>query len=61
MNEAVSIIILNFNGRQYLDDCLSSVLKQSYSNFEIILFDNNSADDSISFVENNFTDSRRQQ
>jgi len=58
MNEAVSIIILNFNGRQYLDDCLSSVLKQSYSNFEIILFDNNSADDSISFVENNFTDSR---
>lgn len=58
MNEAVSIIILNYNGRQYLHDCLNSVLKQSYSNFELILFDNNSADDSISFVKNNFADSR---
>lgn len=58
MNEAVSIIILNYNGRQYLNDCLNSVLKQSYSNFELILFDNNSADDSISFVKTNFADSR---
>lgn len=58
MNEAVSIIILNYNGRQYLNDCLSSVLKQSYNNFEIILFDNNSADDSIGFIKSNFSDSR---
>ena len=58
MSEAVSIIILNYNGRQYLNDCLSSVLKQSYNNFEIILFDNNSADDSIGFIKSNFSDSR---
>lgn len=58
MNEAVSIIILNYNGRQFLNDCLGSVLKQSYSNFELILFDNNSADDSIGFVESNFIDNR---
>lgn len=58
MSEAVSIIILNYNGKQYLDDCLSSVLKQSYSNFEVIFFDNNSEDDSISYIKNNFADSR---
>ncbi|NOS83668.1 MAG: glycosyltransferase family 2 protein [Ignavibacteria bacterium] len=58
MNEAVSIIILNYNGRQYLNDCLGSVLKQSYNNFEVILFDNNSTDDSINYVKNNIADSR---
>jgi GT2 family glycosyltransferase len=58
MSEAVSIIILNYNGRQYLNDCLGSVLKQSHSNFEVILFDNNSSDESISYVKNNFADSR---
>lgn len=58
MSEAVSIIILNYNGRQYLNDCLSSVLKQSYNKFEVILFDNNSADDSIGFIKSNFADSR---
>lgn len=58
MNEPVSIIILNYNGKKYLKDCLSSVLRQSYSEFEIILFDNNSTDGSESFVRENFSDPR---
>ena len=58
MNKAVSIIILNYNGKQFLKDCLASVLGQSYSQFEIIFFDNNSTDSSIYYVKQNFTDQR---
>lgn len=58
MDEPVSIIILNFNGKQYLQNCISSVLNQSYQNFEIILFDNGSSDGSTEFVRTAFFDSR---
>ncbi|HRF64835.1 MAG TPA: glycosyltransferase family 2 protein [Ignavibacteria bacterium] len=58
MNEQVSIIILNFNGRQFLKDCISSVLNQEYSNFELVLFDNNSTDGSCEFVRETFADNR---
>jgi len=54
----VSIIILNYNGKHFLQKCLNSVLCQSYENFEIILVDNNSTDGSIEFVKSNFKDNR---
>jgi GT2 family glycosyltransferase len=46
-NPHVSIIILNWNGWQDTLECLESVLKLEYSNFNIILIDNDSQDDSI--------------
>lgn len=49
-----SVIVLNYNGKQHLQDCLSSVEKQTYKNFETILIDNASQDDSIHFVRKNF-------
>ncbi|RPI17930.1 MAG: glycosyltransferase family 2 protein [Ignavibacteriae bacterium] len=58
MSKSVSIIILNFNGKRFLKDCLTSVLSQSYDEFEIILFDNNSTDESIKYVTENFADTR---
>ncbi len=54
----ISIIILNYNGRKYLEDCLKSVLAQSLVDFEIVLVDNGSMDGSIEYVKNNFNDSR---
>lgn len=50
----VSIIVLNYNGKEYLSDCLNSILQQSYEDFEVILFDNSSSDNSVEFVQNNF-------
>ncbi|MFA5052313.1 MAG: glycosyltransferase family 2 protein [Patescibacteria group bacterium] len=51
-----SIIIVNWNGREHLDACLRSVFAQTYKDFEVIMVDNGSTDDSVSFVEKNFPD-----
>lgn len=54
----VSIIILNYNGRRHLGkvfpDCIRSALKTEYRNFEVILVDNASADDSVRFAKEEF-------
>lgn len=45
-NPLVSVIIINFNGLDYILDCIDSVFKSNYANFEVILIDNNSSDNS---------------
>ncbi len=50
----VSIIIPNWNGRRYLEKCFSSLKKLNYLNYEIILVDNASKDDSVEFTRKNY-------
>jgi len=50
----VSIIILNFNGLDYLLPCLSSVFKTEYPNFEVLVVDNGSSDRSIEETRKRF-------
>jgi hypothetical protein len=50
----VAIAILNWNGRKYLEQFLPSVLATAYENFEVIVADNGSADDSVFTVEKKF-------
>jgi GT2 family glycosyltransferase len=47
----VSIVILNWNGRAYLEKFLPSVLASSYIHKEVIVADNASTDDSVSFLQ----------
>lgn len=54
MLKKVSVILVNYNGMQHLDACVSSVLKQSYNNFEVIFVDNNSSDGSLDYARNKF-------
>ncbi len=51
---SVSIIVLNWNGKKYLETCLSSLIRQSCKSREIILVDNGSSDGSIEFVKKRF-------
>ncbi len=51
---SVAIVILNFNGRNYLEKFLPSVIASTYPGKRIIVADNASSDDSIAFIQNNF-------
>lgn len=50
----ISVIVLNWNGSQLLDQCLSSLMLQTYSPLEIIVVDNASTDHSIDFIKDKF-------
>ena len=50
----VSVIIVNYNGKPLLEQCLESLFKVNYDNFEVILVDNNSTDETVEFVTNNY-------
>jgi glycosyltransferase involved in cell wall biosynthesis len=46
----VSVIVNFYNGEKYIENCINSILKQDYDNFEIILWDNNSNDNSKDII-----------
>ena len=47
-------MILNYNGRNYIEKFLPSVIASTYPNKKIIVADNGSTDDSISYLAENF-------
>ncbi|MGD0342914.1 MAG: glycosyltransferase family 2 protein [Bacteroidales bacterium] len=50
----VSVIVLNYNGIKYATKCFTSLEKQTYPNYEVIMVDNASTDDSASYVRQHF-------
>ena len=46
-NKKVSIIVPVYNVELYIEDCLNSLLNQTYSNYEIILINDGSTYNSI--------------
>ncbi len=51
----IFIIILNYNGKDVIKNCLTSVFKNDYPNFEVVMVDNNSTDGSFEFAKANFS------
>ena len=50
-NPLVSVIMNCNNGEKYLDQSLKSLKNQTYENWELIFFDNNSTDTSLSILK----------
>jgi hypothetical protein len=50
----LTVIVVNWNGRQLLPECLSSLSNQSLKDVEVLLVDNGSTDDSVSLVRSQF-------
>jgi len=50
----VSILLVNWNGRHHLPDCLDSLAAQTFRDFEVVLVDNGSADGSVEFVRQGY-------
>ena len=53
-NELISIVIINFNGKKYIRNCLVSIKKNNYEKWEVIVVDNGSVDGSIEMLERDF-------
>ena len=53
-NPSVAIVILNWNGKDYLQKFLPYVINSSYPNKRIIVADNASTDDSVVFIKQNY-------
>ena len=47
----VSVLIANFNGAKFITKCLNSLNNQSYKNFETIIFDDYSTDNSVKVIK----------
>ncbi|GKQ43153.1 rhamnosyltransferase [Companilactobacillus sp. RD055328] len=56
MSPKVSIILLNYNNAEDTINCLVELRKITYDNYQIIIVDNNSTDNSLSKIESNVID-----
>jgi GT2 family glycosyltransferase len=50
----ISVVVLNWNGREYLRACLKSLMGQRGADFEVIVVDNGSSDASVEMVQSEF-------
>jgi len=54
----ISIIIPNWNGARFLPTCLDSLRRQTYPDFEVIVVDNASTDNSVELIEREYPEVR---
>ena len=54
MAEQVRIIVVNWNGKPFLEECLQGLRRQLYRSFSVVLVDNGSTDGSLMLVRNRF-------
>ncbi|NUM53176.1 MAG: glycosyltransferase family 2 protein [Candidatus Hydrogenedentes bacterium] len=50
----VHVLVINWNGREHLEACFESLIKQTYENLRIVLLDNASTDGSVEYVQERF-------
>ena len=51
---SLAVLIVNWNGRELLGDCIGSLLTEGYDPLRIVVVDNASSDDSVDFLRQTF-------
>src|SRR5262245_45790506 len=54
----ISVLIVNYNGRPHMRDCLDSLRTQDFRDFEIVVVDNASSDGSIEYLREAYPEAR---
>jgi len=56
MNKAplVDVVILNYNGKEFLDECIGSLMQGTYNNAKVFLLDNASTNDDVAYVKEQY-------
>ena len=54
MKKNVSLLIVSYNVCQYIAHAIDSILKSDLDNFEIIIIDNNSYDNTVSYLKERY-------
>ncbi|WP_228410170.1 glycosyltransferase family 2 protein [Chryseobacterium viscerum] len=49
--EKISILIVNYNNGKYFADCYYSIINQTYDNWEVVIIDDASTDDSLEIIQ----------
>jgi len=50
----VYIIVLNYNGRRWIEACVAALSETRYDNFRVVLVDNGSSDNSVELIRSGF-------
>lgn len=50
----VGVILVNYNGKNYNEECIDSILKSTYKNLEVLVVDNASSDDSVELLKKRY-------
>jgi len=50
----VTIQIVTWNSMKYLPTCLKAIFDQSYKDFQVLVIDNNSMDETVDFIRKNY-------
>lgn len=51
----MTVVVLNYNGMRFLDECLSSLANQTYRDFEVVVVDNGSTDGSAQYLAQRYS------
>ena len=54
----ISIVLLNWNGKPFLADCLHSIRAQTYTDYDLLIIDDQSTDGSVAFLQHEFPEYR---
>jgi GT2 family glycosyltransferase len=58
MTPEISVVIPNWNGMSYLENCLNSLRDQDFPSYEVIVVDNGSTDGSVEFIRDHPLETR---
>lgn len=54
-NPKLTISLVTWNGAKYIRDCLDNVLAQTFQDFELLVIDNGSKDETLSIIKNEYS------